>query len=136
MNNEEMYDDYDDIEGALERQEVPEHVARIWRNMADTYLSQEQLADKGNLLGCYKSSGFLRTYIEVYERAFIGRVETAGAKKPIDIRYGYACLTEALVEEGTLYLIMNDEKIYRLRYIKKAEEAAYRMNEQRWQTKV
>ena len=119
MNDEEMYDDYDDMEGELERQEVPEHVARIWRNMADFYLSQEQLADKGNWLGYYKSSGFLRTYIEVYEKAFVGRAEETWSKKSADIRYGYACLSEAIVKEGILYLIMNDEKIYRLRHLKR-----------------
>lgn len=134
-NSIEMYDDYYDMEEELDRKEIPENVAKIWRNMGDFYLSQEQLADKGNLLGRYKSRRFLRTYIEIYEKAFIGKAEAVWSKRAVDIRFGYACLTEALVEKGILYLIMNDEKIYRLRYLKMAEEIAYRINEQKRRTK-
>lgn len=129
--NSESYDAYYDMEEELERSEVSEGVAKIWRKMGDSYISQEQIATKGSLLGCYKSRGFRNTYIEVYEKAFIGKVEAAWTRKTVNIRYGYVCLKEAIVEKGALYLIMDDEKIYRLRNIKMSEEAAYRMNEQK-----
>ena len=130
MGEEETYIDYSDMEEELERDEAPEYVAQIWRNMADFYLSQEQLADKGSLLKCYKSCGLRRTYIEVYERAVIGKAETAKVRKPQKIGFGYACLKEAIVEKGILYLIVDDHLIYRIRHLKEAEEAAYRINEQ------
>lgn len=131
LDNAETYDSYYDMEDELERGEVPEKVAKIWRDMATSYLSQEQLADKGSLLGHYKSGGLFRTYIDVYEKAFIGKAEVAWSKKAVDIRFGYVCLTEALVEKGILYLIMNDDEIYRIKHLKMAEEIAYRMNEQK-----
>ena len=130
-NSEEMYDDYYDMESELERQEVPEHISRIWREMATSILSRAQLKDKGNLLGCFKSGGFLNTYIEIFENAFIGKVESARSKELVDIHCGYIALTRANVERGVLYLSMYDRQIYRLRHMKLAEVIAYRMNEQK-----
>lgn len=127
----EEYDDYYDMEEKLERDEVPERVADIWRKMADFYISQEQIDAKGNLLGCYKSTGLRRMYIAIYEKAFIGRAQSSQTKKTEDICSGYVCLRKAVVEDGVLYLIMSDDVIYRLKNIKNAEEAAYRMNEQK-----
>lgn len=127
----ETYDDYYDMEEEMERDEVPEAVANIWRRMADSYTSQEQIEAKGDLLGHYKARGFRKVYISIYEKAFIGRAESNRRDKMIDISSGYVCLKEAIAEEGTLYLIMNNEEIYRLKHIKRAEEAAYRMNEQK-----
>lgn len=134
LDSEEAYNDFYDMEVEWEREEVLDDVVRLLSDTGDSFLSQEQLEDKGKLLGHFKSIGFLRTYIDIYEKAFIGKAEVTWSKKPIDIRFGYACLTEALVEEGILYLIMSDEKIYRLRYLKMAEEVAYRMNEQKRRT--
>ena len=129
--NSESYDAYYDMEEELERSEASEEIAGIWRKMASSYISQEQLAMKGSLLGYYKSKGFRNTYIEVYEKAFIGKAEAAWPRKTVDIRYGYFCLKEAIVEKGVLYLIMDNNTIYRLRNIKMAEDAAYRLNEQK-----
>lgn len=130
------YDVYYDMEEELEKDEVPDEIASIWRRMADSYISQEQLDAKGNFLGRYKSRGFRKAYISIYEKAFIGMAESNRAKKVIDISSGYVCLKNAFAEEGTLYLVMNDEEVYRLRHVKKAEEAAYRINEQKRRLEV
>ncbi len=130
-NDEEELDyNYDDMEAALDRQEVPEKVARAFRNYGDLYISGEQLNNKGSLLGHYKSRGFLRTYIDVYERAIIGKAEFGGGKKTENFRWGFACLKEAVAEDGALYLNMNDGKIYRIRHLKNAELIAYLINGQ------
>lgn len=136
-NDTELQDDYYDMEEELDRGEIPESCAKILRNMADSIMSGEQLADKGKFLGRYKSGGIHRTYIDVYERAFIGRAEISkyGNSKTEKICFGYACLSEVLVEDGVLYLVMNDENIYRLRHLKLVQEAAYRLNEQKGKTK-
>lgn len=132
---EEDYDDnYVDMEAVLEKQEFSEKAVKSIRNLADLYTSQEQLSNKGKLLGHYKSTGFLKTYIDIYERAVIGKAEIKNSKKAEDIRWGYARLEEAIVEDGVLYLLMNDEKVYRLRHLKMAEMIAYTINGQKLKT--
>ena len=55
-----------DMEEILDQQEMMEKrkpskkAIKAVRNLADIYASQEQLGDKGNLLGHYKSIGFLK----------------------------------------------------------------------------
>lgn len=126
--DEYIEDNYVDIEAELERQEPSERAIRALRNLANFYRSREQLANKGNLLGQYKSEGDLKTYIDVYEKAIIGKAEINGSKEAEDISFGYACLTDAIVEDGVLYLLMKDRRIYRLRNLKAAETIAYMIN--------
>lgn len=130
-DNTEIEDNYDDMEEALERQEVSEKTVRIWRNRANYFLSSEQLSHKGKLLGHYKSTRFLKTYIDIYERAIIGKAETGGAKKVENISCGYAYLAKAIVENGVLYLLMSDERIYRIRHLKMVEMIGYMINGQK-----
>lgn len=125
---------YDDAEMALDRQESSELFGKSIRNFADIIMSQHQLENKGRLLGHYKSKGFLKTYLDVYERAILGQVEKGMTIKRVSIREGYACLTEAVVEGNTLYLLMNDEKHYRIRHLRKAEMLAYLINTQKAKT--
>lgn len=101
-NEPEVPENYDDMELALDRQE---EVSAILRNLSDFYLSQEQLSDKGKLLGHYKPRGLARTYIAVYERAVVGRMRADGSKRIQDISWGYACLAEAIVENRVLYAV-------------------------------
>lgn len=133
-DNMEMEDNYDDMEEALEKQEISERDGKIIRNMADLIISRDQLANKGNLLGHYQSAGFCKTYIDVYERAVIGKVEPARTKKAEDIGWGYARLAEAIVEKGVLYFILNDGKFYKIRHLKMAETVAYMINGQKIKT--
>ena len=130
-NNIEIEDDYIDMEDVLEKQELSEQYGKRIRNLADLFISGEQLANKGNQMGHYKSTGFLKTYIDVYERAIIGKAEPAGARRVEDISWGYARLAEAIVEDRVLYLILNDESIYRIRHLKMAEMIAYMINGQK-----
>ncbi len=108
-----------------------EKAVRAVRNLAAFYQSQEQLQNKGNLLIHSKSGRFLKTYIDVYERAIIGFAEIRSSKKPVDIKYGFACIEEAIVEKGILYLSMVDERVYRIRYLKDAETIEYMINRQK-----
>lgn len=133
---EENYidDNYVDMEAVLEKQEFSEKAVKSVRNLSDLYTSQEQLSNKGKLLGHYKSTGFLKTYIDIYERAVIGKAENNNSKKAEDIRWGYARLAKAIVDGGVLCLVMNDEKIYKLRHLKMAEMVAYMINGQKLKT--
>lgn len=129
MNKEKDY--LVDIDEELEEKKLSEKTVKAVRRMGNFYLSQEQVENKGNLLGHFKSGRFLRTYIDVYEKAIVGMAEIITAKRPEEICRGYAYLEKAVVEDGILYLVMNDEKIYRLRYLKEAETIAYLINKQR-----
>lgn len=111
-----------------EKKPYSEKEVRAVRRMAAFYRSQEQLKDKGELLFHSKSGRFLKTYIEVYERAIIGLAEIKDTRKPVVLRCGLAFLTEVEVVKGTLYLTMCDGKIYRLRYLKDAEVLEYHIN--------
>ena len=130
-----------DMEEILDQQEMMEKrkpskkAIKAVRNLADIYASQEQLGDKGNLLGHYKSIGFLKTFIDIYERAAIGKAESGKTRKSENFQWGYARLSRAVVENRILYLVMNDESIYRLRHIKEAEKVAYMINEQIFKTR-
>lgn len=135
VNDEEIDDNYVDAEEMLERQMHSERAVRAVRNLADFYTSQAQLVNKGKLLGHYKSAGILSTYIDIYERAAIGKAETENSKKTEEIRWGYACLAGAIVKKGILYLFMNDGKIYKLRHLKMAETIAYMINGQKLKSK-
>lgn len=127
-NESEVPENYDDMDVALDRQE---EVTAILRNLSDFYESQKQLSDKGKLLGHYKSRGLIRTYIDVYEKAVVGRMRVEGSKKIQDVSWGYACLAEAIVENSVLYFYMNSGKIYRIRYLRRPEIIAYLINGQK-----
>lgn len=118
-----------------EKKPYSEKAVRAVRRMAAFYRSQEQLKDKGELLFRSKSGRFLKTYIEVYERAIIGLAEIKDTRKPVVLRYGLAFLTEAVVVKGTLYLTMWDGEIYRLRYLKDAEVLEYYINRKKHKSK-
>ena len=139
LDNSETDDN--DMEAILDQQEMiekrkpSEKLVKAVRNLADIYASQEQLKNKGNLLGHYKSRGFLKMYIDIYERAAIGKAESSKTKKSEDFQWGYARLSMAVVESGILYLVMNDENMYRLKHIKEAEKVAYMINEQMFKTR-
>lgn len=139
LDNSETDDN--DMEAILDQQEMIENrkpskkAIKAVRNLADIYASQEQLGNKGNLLGHYKSKGFLKTYIDIYERAAIGKAESGKTRKSENFQWGYARLSRAVVEDRILYLVMNDESIYKLRYIKEAEKVAYMINEQMFKTR-
>lgn len=130
-NGIELEDDYFDVEEALEMRKFSQKTIKSIKNMADFYRSQEQLKNRGNLLGHYKSSGFSKTYIDVYEQAIIGKVEFNGSKIVKDISFGYVYLVKAVADNTALYLMMSDEKIYRLRHLKMAEMIAYTINGQK-----
>lgn len=111
-----------------EKETYSEKEVRAVRRMAAFYRSQEQLNDKGELLFHSKSGRFLKTYIEVYERAIVGLAETKDERKLEVLRCGLAFLTEAETVRGTLYLSTWDGKIYRLRFLKDAEILEYHIN--------
>ncbi len=117
-----------DMEEQLEEKEYPEKMIKIVQSMANFYISQEQLANKGNLLGHFKSGRFLKTYIDVYEKAIIGIAEIKRTRKPEHVNKGLACLRQAVVENDILYLIIDDDEIYRIRYLKEPEMVAYLIN--------
>lgn len=58
-----------DMEEELEGKEFSEEATKIIQDMAAFYISQDQRNDKGKLLASYKSGRFLKTYINIYERA-------------------------------------------------------------------
>lgn len=120
-----------DVDEELEEKKLSEKTVKSIRKMGNFYLSQDQLINKGNLLGHFKSGRFFRTYIDVYENAIVGTAEIITSEKPKKINIGYAYLERAVVENGILYLIMCDEEIYRLRYLKEVERIAYLINKQR-----
>lgn len=121
-------DTYQDMDSALlDRQRGIQAI----RNLADIYLSREQLENKGNLLGHYKSKGFFKAYLDIYEKAVIGRAENIRSGKMEDISWGYARLDWAAVEKRALCLVMNDKTVYRLRHLKNAETIAYMVNNQK-----
>lgn len=124
-----------DMEEELEGKKFSEKTVKIIQNMADFYISQEQLSNKGNKLGHFKSGRFLRTYIDVYEKAIIGIAEVRRKRKPEHINMGFVCLRQVIVEDGILYLVTNDEKIYRIRYLKEPEIIAYLINKQKSKAK-
>ncbi len=117
-----------DMEEQLEEKEYPEKMIKIVQSMANFYISQEQLANKGNLLGHFKSGRFLKTYIDVYEKAIIGIAEIKRTRKLEHVNKGLACLRQAVVENDILYLIIDDDEIYRIRYLKEPEMVAYLIN--------
>ena len=117
-----------DMEEQLEEKEYPEKMIKIVQSMANFYISQEQLANKGNLLGHFKSGRFFKTYIYVYEKAIIGIAEIKRTRKPEHVNKGLACLRQAVVENDILYLIIDDDEIYRIRYLKEPEMVAYLIN--------
>lgn len=108
-----------------------EKEVRAVRRLAAFYKSQEQLNDKGELLFRSKSGRFLKTYIEVYERAILGLAEINASRRLEKLRYGLAFLEGVAVVKGVLYLSMYDEKIYRLRYLKDVEMLEYQINRQK-----
>lgn len=120
-----------DMEEELEEKEYSEKMIKAVRSMANFYISQEQLANKGNFLGHFKSGRFLKTYIDVYEKAIIGVVEIKRTRKPEHINKGLACLRQVVVEDDILYLVIDDDKIYRIRYLKEPEMVAYLINKQK-----
>lgn len=91
-----------DMEEELEEKEFSEKTIKALQSMANLYISQEQLANKGNLLGCFKSGKFLKTHIYIYENAIIGKAEIPSKRKPVHINKGLACLSKAVVENGIL----------------------------------
>lgn len=129
--NSEFEESYDDMDAELDRQEVTERCIKSLNNLALSIMSRDQLKDIGSLLGHYKSPGFLGTYIDVYERAVVGKGEMQGDKKPQEFSFGYVLLERAVVEKRTLYLIRKDDKICRVRHLKSAEKVAYLINEQK-----
>ena len=44
------------------------------------------------------------------------------------VNKGLACLRQAVVENDILYLIIDDDEIYRIRYLKEPEMVAYLIN--------
>ena len=119
----------------LEEKESSEKMIKAVQSMANFIISQEQLSNKGNKLGHFKSSRFLKTYIDVDEKAIIGMVEIRRKRKPEHINKGLVCLRQAVVEDGILYLVIDDEEVYRVRYLKEPEMIAYLINEQRSKAK-
>lgn len=132
---EEQKNYLSDAESGIEFDNPSEKTAKIFRNMGSYYISREQVANKGKKLAHYKSWLFFRTYIDLYENAMIGLVECSGSRKLINIEYGYFYLEKAVVEDGMLFLIMCDEKIYRIRHLKDAELIAYAINKQKSESK-
>lgn len=124
-----------DIEESLEEKNFSEKMIKSVQSMANFYISQEQLSNKGNQLGHFKSGRFLKTYIDVYENAIIGMAEIQGKGKPEHVNRGLTCLSQAVVEDGILYLVIDDEKIYRIRYLKEPEMIAYLINKQKSKAK-
>lgn len=124
-----------DMEEELEEKEPSEKMIKAVQSMANFIISREQLSNKGNQLGHFKSGGFLKTYIDVYEKAIVGMVEIRRKRKPEHINKGLACLKQAVVEDGILYLVIDDEEVYRIRYLKEPEMIAYLINEQKSKAK-
>lgn len=119
------------MEHELDHQFFLDHDTDLIRELADGIISEQQIENKGTLLGHYVSLGFTRTYIDVYENAVIGKAEIRTSKKPKDICWGYARLARAVVEKGVLYLVMNNKDIYRIRHLKLAEKIAFLINIQK-----
>ena len=121
-----------DMEEELEGKEFSEEATKIIQDMAAFYISQDQRNDKGKLLASYKSGRFLKTYINIYERAIVGLAETRRSRRPVKIDYGLAYLEDAVAERGELFLVMHKHEVYRLRYLKDVEIIAYFINEQKY----
>lgn len=128
MNTGNNYFDMDD---SLIKQDVPEKVTQSLQAYAVYYISDEQLKNKGRLLGHHKSTIFFRTYIDIYENAVLGKAMVISSKKTEVFCWGYFAVSRAVVEGNALYLILFNGKIYRLRYLKSAEKIAYMINKQR-----
>lgn len=123
---ESQEDFLEDAEKELEG--ISEQAGNRIRELGALIYSRKQLEDKGRLLGHFKSGRFLRTYIDVYERAIIGEAEIRHSCGHENIDRGMIRIKEAVVERGTLFLAMSDGKVYRIRALKNAEEAAYLIN--------
>lgn len=130
-NGFELEDDCFDVKETPEMRDFSQKTIKSIKNMADFYRSQEQLKNRGNLLRHYKLSGFSRTYIDIYEQAIIGKAEFNGSNRAKDISFEYVYLIKAVADNMSLYLMVSDEKIYRLRHLKLAEMIAYMINGQK-----
>lgn len=128
---EEPDDNYVDVEGLLARKEPSERAVKAVRRLASFYASQAQISNKGKLLGHYRSAVNLRTYIDVYERAVAGRVESCISEGAEKLCWGYTYLADVLTENGVLYLVGKDDRVYKIRGLRKAEIIAYKINSQR-----
>lgn len=132
MYEDEDRDEYhDDVEWELDRSEPSEQMIRKLNNLALHYISGDQLKDKGELLGHYRTTGFQKTYIDIYEKAIMGKAKSCSTGKVEEIRCGYACLKRAVVEKRILYLLRQDGDVYLLRHLKGAEWIAYLINDQK-----
>ena len=118
---------YDDAELALYREENSERFAKIIGEYGARIVSRDQMEDKGRLLGHYRSIGFRKSYIDVYERAIFGRAEIGLTRKKKEFGCGYAFLSEAVTEGNVLYLFMEDGEVYRLRHMKNVETIAWQI---------
>lgn len=122
---------YFDMDDSLIKQDVPEKVTKAIQALAVYYISDEQLKNKGKLLGHYKSTIFFRTYIDIYENAVVGEAEERDSRKAVDFCWGYFSVSRAVVKRNVLYLILFNDTIYRIRHLELAEKIAYIINKQR-----
>ncbi|MDE7341442.1 MAG: hypothetical protein K2N80_12945 [Lachnospiraceae bacterium] len=78
----------------------------------------------------------LEIYIDIYEKAIVGRAESNYNKKMENISRGIAYIDRALAARGILYLVMFDEKeIYRFKYLENANQISYMINRRIAQTR-
>lgn len=173
----------DDIEHELERDKPwNEHSRRLLYELADSFTAQEQLKNKGKLIGSFKTnkSGMyyriafavivalasvallkvsfyfvifsviivmilsvwllrcIRKFqmgIDIYENAIIGRVEFSHEKNLRKLENGIAYYKFAHEKAGCVYIVLYNDTVCRLRYMKDGKKIAYLLNKQKGKEK-
>lgn len=135
-----MYSEEDYLEDAEDMLRQPiidnqthEKRKKAFQNLERYYISEEQLKNKGKLLGHFEEGVFWgKAYLDVYENAIIGRAESLKSGKQENFELGITWIISAILEEKELRLILYNDKVYCLKHFREAEEMEYLISLQVW----
>lgn len=135
MYSEEQY--LEDAEGMLRQpiinSQTHEKRKKAFRNLENSYISREQIKNKGEFLGHFEERGFWgKAYLDVYENAIIGRTENLRSGKQENFELGVTWIISAILVEKELYLFLYDDRVYCFKHFKEAEEMEYLISLQVW----
>lgn len=173
----------DDIEHELERDKPwNEHSRRLLYEIADGLTAQEQLKEKGKLIGSFKTNKRELFYriafavivafgsftllkisfyfvifsaiivvilsvrlrkciskfqmkIDIYENAIIGKVQFSHEKNLQKLENGIAYYKFAHEKAGCVYIVLYNDTVCRLRYMREGKKIAYLLNKQKGKEK-
>lgn len=135
MYSEEQYleDAEDMLRQPIINDQTRERRKKAFQGLAKSYISEEQIKNKGEFLGHFEERGFWgKGYLDVYEKAIIGRAENLRSGKQESFKLGVTWIISAILVEKELYLFLYDDRVYCFKHFKKAEEMEYSISLQVW----